>query len=421
MKKKLLTSFTLLILVLGLTNICLSKVTIQYWQTQLSELDKQMISDFEKQFPDIKIQAEGIPAGNMHEKVMTAIAAGVPPDVLYDYIGRLGNWWTAGALQSLNGTLSQEDAEDFYPSVLKLFSMDGNLIAYPQPFGVRTYGVNKTILEKAGVANLLPQGINREMTIDTWMQIAEKVSALPGIYATSFFCANPSGDYYMLGYFQGFGGYLYQNGDYTKTTLNSEGGIKALEWMIDLVNKGYAMPGVAGTTDDHHVAHFYSGKIAFGGWFPTPEQAKANYEQGAIDYLAEYYLLEYPHLKEIAPPPIYAGPGGISVFKNTKNREAAIQFAQFWTNKENTKRRIGKTFLLSTRKSVLPWQGSDIPTLLQNIISKNGIGDLGLTSPFYLQVRDLQCSALQAAFSGMKTPQEALDDFAKAVAELWKK
>jgi len=419
--KKFLTALALVVAIsLVISTPLMSKTVIKHWAGgSLGDFESIIIKMFEKRYPEIKVVPEYIPVGNMQQKVMIAIAADDTPDTLIDYFGRISSWWGQGALESLNGTLSKKDVEDFPSSLLELMSIDGNLVGYPTTMGARTFGANVTLLEKAGVANLLPKGDNYGWSLKDFETAAKKVSQLDGVYGTGFFCANPSGDYHMLGWFQSFGAYLYQNGDYTKTTLNYENGVKALEWMIDMVEKGYATPGPAGTTDDHHVEAFWSGKIAFGGWVPTPQQAEGNYKSGMINYLPKYRLLEFPHVEGVAPPPVFIGMDVLCLFKNSKVKEEAIKWMQYRTNRLSVEIQL-EYFSPSVpaRKSV-PVEVEHIATV-KKIIEHAGVGDLGLASPNYVKVRNLQYPELQAAFTGAKTAKQALDDFAKAVSELWK-
>jgi len=419
--------FWLVVLTMGLivgltTSLAASKLTITYWETggnrEWSELWSRK---FEQANPNVRIVPEYTPAGNMAQKVMIAIASGQVPDVLKEYLGRMSAWWKHDVLESLSGTLSEQDLEDFSTSLLELLTIDGNLIGYPLPLGTRTFGANMTLLKRAGVANLMPQGDNREWTLDTFELVLEKVSQLDGVYGTGFFAANQSGDYHTLGILQMFGAYLYQDGDYTKTTLNSEEGIRGLQWMLDMVAKGYATPGPAGTTDDHHWEAIRSGRIAFGGWCPTPEQAQGCFENGMSPELYEYLFLEFPHAEGIAPPPLFIGLDIISVFKDSEVKNSATEFAQFLTSKEALEDCISRYPNASPRKSVIPPSELKFLGILQRIMEKNGVGDLGLTSSYYLEVRHLQFPEMQAAFSGVKTAKQALDDFAKGVAKLWER
>lgn len=422
MKKTLIVLLTLG-LVLCLSPFATSDVVIKNWSVGIEAIDAlelELAEKFEQLHPGVKIVFEHIPAGNMAQKVMIAIAADATPDVIKEYIGRVSSYWSQGAIESLNGTLSEEDLEDFIPTVMDLCTLDGNLIGYPFPFGARTFGANMTLLERAGVADLVPEGNILEWRLETFEQVLEKVSKLEGIYGTGFFAANSSGDYHTLGIIQIFGGYLYQNGDHTRTTLNSEAGVRGVQWMMDMVDKGYATPGPAGTTDDHHVEAFWSGKIAFGGWVPDKARAQTNYESEMIPYLADYRLLEFPHAEDVAPPPVFIGPDLVSVFKGSENKEMAIEWAKFQSSRENMPMwQEADPKGIPSRKSVRV--ENEYAATIQKIIVKNGVGDLGFTSPFYQEVRGLLNAELQAAFAGLKNPKQALDDFAQELSDLWTK
>lgn len=421
MLKKMLLISLALGLVLYLSPLAASDVVIKSWSVGVEGadvLELEWAEMFEQLHPNVKIEFEHIPAGNMAQKVMIAIAADATPDVIKEYAGRVSSYWSQGAIESLNGTMSEEDLEDFIPTVMDLCTLDGNLIGYPFPFGARTFGANMTLLERVGIADLVPKGNNLEWHLETFEQVLEKTSKLEGIYGTGFFAANPSGDYHTLGIIQMFGGYLYQGGDHTKTTLNSEAGIRGVQWMMDMVDKGYATPGPAGTTDDHHVEAFWSGKIAFGGWVPDKVRAQTNYESEMIPYLADYRLLEFPHAEGVAPPPVFIGPDLVSVFKGSENKEMSIEWAKFQASQECMQmwQEIFSTGIPS-RKSVRA--ENEFAATVQKIIVKNGVGDLGFTSPYYQEVRGLLNAELQAAFAGLKNPKQALDDFAQRLSDLW--
>ena len=413
-------------LVMSLTGpLMASEITIKHWlvgSEPSSTLYLGIAQRFEQLHPNVEIELEHIPVGSMAEKVMLAIASDMTPDVLREYIGRVGSYWYAGALESLNGTLSEEDLEDSIPTVMDICTADGHLFAYPAPFGARTFGANMTILKRAGVANLVPSGENLEWSVEAFEQAMEKVSQLEGIYGTGFFAGTPFGDYHTLGLFQMFGAYLYQNGDYTKTTLNSEAGVRALEWMNDMVDRGIVAPGPAGTVDDHHVEAFWSGKYGFGGWVRSVEQAKVDYESGLSDYMIEYRLLEFPHVEGVTAPPVFIGPDVICVFKGSENKEMAIEWAKFqFSRKEMQRLQDGMPFGIPSRKSVKVNRDITLIAALQRIIVKNGVGDLGFISPFYQEVRSLFYPEMQAAYARIKTPKQALDDFANGILDLWAK
>jgi len=219
--------------------------------------------------------------------------------------------------------------------------------------------------------------------------------------------------------FQMFGATLYENKDFTKTTLNSEAGVKALEWMIEMVEKGYAPLGVVALTATDFVNLGNAGKVVFGGPPWPVEQRQAHYDNKLIDYVAETVVMEVPHIKGTPAPPLYVSTPTICVFKGGEV-EAATKFAAFYVNRENTIKKIEGTGRLSPRLSIPTTPGGNAE-IAKNIILKNGATNFGVVSPFYSEIRSLLPIALQAAFMGVKTPKQALDDFAKDAEALWRK
>jgi len=401
------------------------RITLRYW-TEPMKFNQWLIKEFEARHPYVRIEHEEIPSGNMVQKVTVSVAAGETPDILEDYAGRLGSWANMGLLENLSGTLTREEAQDFVPGILDLFTARDKLFGYPFAYWVAVYIVNKTILDKVGVGSFLPPEEKPEWTLSTWMKIAEKVKSLPRTYATCFFAKGRGGDYWMLMNYQIFGASLYKGGDYTETALNSEEGVAALEWMIELVKKGYAPKGVAGIGASAYCAMMDSGEIAMAGNGPQralPERQRANYEQGVCPYIAERRVVETPHVEGIASPPLFVGPSGYVIFKQVSplKKKLAVEFLKFVIEPGNLARICRELKQFPPRKSVKLYQDVKVYQQVLDMIARVGVADMGIASPHYVEVRNLLCAEHQAAFMGVKTAKQALDDFAKSVRNLWQK
>lgn len=416
MFKKLWIGMLVMTLVLGFSITALTKGTVTYWDTNPpTEIGVRNYERFLVEFPDIKIEREYIPSSSIREKVMIAIAGDTTPDVVFDYIGRVFAYYYQDVLESLNGTLLQSD--DFFPSLLEQFTINETLIGYPGLFGCRLWGIDKIAVEKAGVANLLPQGLNREWSFEDFMEVAEAVKEI-GIFPFGFFTGSTGGDYLLIMYTQIFGAKLYEDGDLTKTTWNSEEGVRALEWMVEMIEEGYAPPGAAGLSPGNIIDMKAAGKVLVGSLF-SPTSNQAHYDSGIIDYVKNDWQIEVPHIKGVPAPPIFDGPAAFSLFKSVKDRDAALTFMNFMVSKESAENLNLNTkgwIPISSRLSAEVLPGADVTRF---IINKNGIGELGLISPYYNEIRVIMAAELQAAFMGVKSPKEALDDFAQEVSKLW--
>jgi len=199
--------------------------------------------------------------------------------------------------------------------------------------------------------------------------------------------------------------------------------VMALEWMIDMVKGGYAPSGVAGITDGDYLNFMNTGRSVMQGRTPgTALATETLFDNGLLDYIPDFRVVGTPHASGILNPPLFIGPSGYVVFKedDTEKLKTSIDFAKFVTSKENSKKVCEAYQQLSARYSVRLFEDQKCFLVAQKLISENGVGDLGLSSPHYLEVRDAQFPELQAAFMGKKTPQQALDDFAKKIRNIWK-
>jgi len=142
---------------------------------------------------------------------------------------------------------------DFVPEVWNAGIYDGKRYGIPLDIHPMGFYYNKSTMEKAGLdPSKLPQ------TKDDYMAALEQMKSkgIQGHWVSPlFFTGGMTFD--ALCY--QFGGRLY-NEDGTNATFNSQAGVDALTWMVDLVKEGYSPKDLA--QDDEYTA-FQNGKNAF--------------------------------------------------------------------------------------------------------------------------------------------------------------
>jgi len=426
--KKILAVLLVLGLLAGAASVAAAddRVTVSFWSGSLSvDYQKEALAIFTQLHPEIKVENEFVPMGNVADKVTLAAAAEALPNVLLGYAGRSIAFYFQDLTEPLEATLTQEEIDNFIPGILDIYTVDGTLTSYPVYQNVIGYAVNKTLLEEAGCLELLPE--NREITLDTWTQIAEKTSVLPGVYPAHLIAKGKGGDYYILQYFQMFGANQFEGRDYTQTTLNSDAGVKALEWMIDMADKGWCPPGPAGLDSTDYAKWLYTGKLVFMGCEPsmTTNFTRTEYfNQGFADRIYELCATQTPHVEGVPIPGLFPSPTNVVVFKGENDpakKEAAITLAKFFLTQDFSDWATETMQTLPTQRDVS--SGMELEPAFQftlKLLAEVGMADLGMASPYYLEVRLARFPELQAAFMGIKTPREALDDFAKIVADMWR-
>ncbi|MFH1414820.1 MAG: extracellular solute-binding protein [Elusimicrobiota bacterium] len=119
-----------------------------YEGTQISK----MARIFEKQNPGVEVITQAIPWGAAHEKLLTSIVGGVPPD-----ISQMGTTWipefqSMDAFEPLDDHIAGSDLrkEDFFESSYGIGKINGSLYGIPWYVETRVLFYRTDILEKAG-------------------------------------------------------------------------------------------------------------------------------------------------------------------------------------------------------------------------------------------------------------------------------
>jgi len=130
--------------------------TIRFWAMgREAEVVTELIEDFEKENPGIRVDVQNIPFTAAHEKLLTAFAADGLPDVC-----QLGNTWipefaaldTLEPLQPYLAASSGIDPEDYFPGIWATNVIDGGVVGIPWYVDTRLLFYRKDLLRQAGVA-----------------------------------------------------------------------------------------------------------------------------------------------------------------------------------------------------------------------------------------------------------------------------
>ena len=131
-----------------------SVTVIKFWTIgREGEVVPELLRDFERLHPEIRVSEQQLPLTAAHEKLLTAFAGDALPD-----IGQLGNTWipelaTLGALEPLQGFLDTSSAiprEDYFPGIWDSNVIDGRLYGVPWYIDTRLLFYRKDLLARAG-------------------------------------------------------------------------------------------------------------------------------------------------------------------------------------------------------------------------------------------------------------------------------
>lgn len=117
----------------GLTAEEGAEIEVAYWEGSTSDKAAwdELLSNLQKDHPEIKIIPQTYPSSDFRDMLDTRIAGNDWPDVMRYTYQRLGKFKQAEVMLDLTPYISQESLDDVAPAFLSACTYDGKLIAMP--------------------------------------------------------------------------------------------------------------------------------------------------------------------------------------------------------------------------------------------------------------------------------------------------
>ncbi|MCL5103621.1 MAG: extracellular solute-binding protein [Armatimonadetes bacterium] len=195
------------------------------------------IARYNKLHPELYVEFLSIGAGSgSTQKMMTAIAGNVPPDVIYQGRFTIGDWASRDAFLALDKFVEADrnrpdgvKKSDFYPATWNEAVYKGKVYAIPDSTDVRGLFYNRKMFREAG--------LDPDKPPRTWDELKA--------YAVKLTKYNKDGTLARIGYMPNYGNcwfilYSWQNGgdflspDGRKCTMNNPRSLAALKYMVDV-------------------------------------------------------------------------------------------------------------------------------------------------------------------------------------------
>ncbi|MDZ5695890.1 sugar ABC transporter substrate-binding protein [Chelativorans sp. M5D2P16] len=317
----------------------------------------------------------------------------------------------------LSALLPQEEIDAFVPANIKASTLDGKLVMLPRAqFDVSALYYQKSLYEDEEKKAAFQEEYGYELAPpDTWEEVADQAKFFadpPDFYGTQFAGKEEAinGRFYEMLVAEG-GEYLDAEG---RPAFNSEAGVRALNWFVDLY-EAKAVP--AGTTNylwDDLGQGFASGTVAinldwpgWAGFFNDPESSKVAGNVG----------VKVQPKGSSGKRTGWSGHHGFSVTENCADKEAAASLA-WWLTNEDSQKLEASAGPLPTRTGVWDWviaEAEDDPYRQEVLAAFQKAAEHAFPVPqtaAWIEISNAVYPELQAAILGDKTPQQALDDAA---------
>jgi len=377
--------------------------------------EKGLAADFVAKNPDINVNIECIPYNGGPEKVNVAISSNSMPDSVFDYPGRIIGYGAKGVLVDLADMLKDSDKTDIGDNILAQCMLAGKTYMYPTAISPIAMAVNKKIFKDAGALDLLPlDKPGRAWSFSDFEKALEAVKKVKGVQPIVFYAGNEQGDASIRMIVQNSGADFVDK-DHTKVVINSDAGVKGVQWILDTYKKGLFAPGAESAVATDALDMFQQGKTAFCMLYGAGNKivlAKAIADKTAP---ADFDLAYLPQpTADGVEQKVEAQVTGYCVFNNKDQAkvDASKKFIDYLCNNKEIVKTIGAYPVRKSMGSIY-----DDPELqfLGTLTTK--AADTGYTINNYTKVRSLWFPAMQAVLTGAKTPKEALDGFAQQATE----
>lgn len=276
----------------------------------------KIVADFEAENPGITVNVEILPWDNRETKMLTAIASGSGPDIMYLNPDILKLFESYGVLAPITDYISDETVSEYSASLLDgSVRLNGELYGLPVLVDLGTPVYNLELLAEIGMDETnLPE---------TWEEYDQMLAALKekGIYGVYYnYSASLVSNYTYAQLFSEGCDVISEDGE---VVIDNDAGRKVMNRLVSWYQNGYTPSDSLSINDDD--ASFMSGLVAS---CLSPKGAG-------------FFVRMAPDLTfEWAPGPILKGDAGqygissvgsFAVSKSCKNVEAAAKFIEFFT------------------------------------------------------------------------------------------
>lgn len=235
---------------------------------------EEVFRKFEADFPNVRIQHEGLESADFRTKLAVEMAAGNPPDISYVVVGLSWEYGEQGLLMDLAPVFEKEKEwrETIVSTAIKAFSTsDGKIYAVPFVAQIGGLYYNKNVYERAGISG----------PPSTWDELMEQVEKVKKVGAYAFVTGGKEWRYAWFitqllvrtagvdKYFQ-----LARGSEVTGWNKPENGFIDALRLFKELVDAGAFPEGLNGIPRDiarmmfvqNQVAMYYEGSWKVNVW-----------------------------------------------------------------------------------------------------------------------------------------------------------
>lgn len=310
-----------------------------FWVPEQEEALKKSIAEFNKVYPNIKVECELTQWNQYFTKLQTELAGGTAPDVFMNQTFYFLTLQDANAAEPLNEYIERDqvDMSKHNQKVLDIYTLDDQLYVMPQDWDSECVIYNKDLFDKYNVPypeeldwNPVDGGSFTEtaqlMTVDKNGKNALDPEFDPDNIETYGFLTNNSNNCF-------YWNFIYMNGgDIDK--YDDPKSIEAMNWAQELITKYKVSPEVSQVSSMGVDSMFATGSVAMytmGNWVLKTLEDTCDFNWGVA------MMPKGPNGRATCVNGV-----GPSIYSGSKNKEAAWELVK-WFGSEESQRIMGET------------------------------------------------------------------------------
>ena len=311
---------------------------------------KSLVQAFEKDHSQIKVKLEPVTVGQYQQKIMTRVAGGDVPDVMWICDYYVPTFAAKKAILNLEPLIKNDpefDLNNFYSCMLPLFRYQGDLYGLPFEIGGVVFFYNKDLFEQ--------ERIDYPDETWDWQNFLEAAKRLTKDI-------DGDGKIDQFGYLGGrtwfpvwstwvrANGGDFLNKAQTECILNSPEAIEALQFAADLIHKYHVAPTSTLLASGHFQRSsqenpFINGKFAM---MLDPTAAYINFQKVIKNF--KWGVAPLPKKKRRVTS---LGAAGYAICQGTKHPQEAWEFLKYIVGEEGQMLEVGKGYTIPCLKSII--------------------------------------------------------------------
>jgi multiple sugar transport system substrate-binding protein len=363
---------------------------------------ERMVTDFQKENPNIKINLEVGAWASWQQKLQTDFFSGGNADVIYSTRGWVPTYVDGKKLEALDGHLSKADLAKFPASLLNAAKVNGKLYALPSVTSARNLYVNLDLLKKAGAS--VPK---------TWDQLAKAAQAVSKKTDASGFGIQGK-EVEMEKYFYyvlwNFGGsVLDKTVGGTKSMLNSSQALKAAEFYNSLIKNGGSQKNVTSYNREDLQELFKQGKLAMMITHGVLAEQIAS-EKHNINFIQT----DVPGMSADKKGVTLGVIDAVHLSANSKHKKDAVKFMMFSMSPKYQADWIAKANLLPVTTEAgeaKEFQAKHLQAMIKAVPNAK----FAFIHAKATKIIDILKNELQSMYSGKKSPKQAMEKAHKKI------